>query len=105
MPAPRKYDEETEAPWVRWRLGLLDSNQLAGGVLTVVGVLELGRRDVAEEAVQAGGVEPMDPAEGGQLDLVDVAPGSLPPDQLGLVEPVHRFGQRVVVRIADTTDR
>ena len=65
---------------------------------------ELGGRDVAEVAVEAAGVVPVDPAEGGQLDVFDGLPRSRwagPADQLGLVEPVDGLGQGVVVGVAD----
>ena len=51
-----------------------------------MGLLELGRWNVAECAVEALFVEPVHPLKGCQLDLVDVAPWSLPADQFGLVE-------------------
>jgi len=47
---------------------------------------ELGGWDITEFAVEAPGVEPFDPAKGGEFDVVDVAPRALPADQLGLVE-------------------
>ncbi len=73
--------------------------------LSVVGLLELGGWDVAECAVEAFGVEPVDPLQGGQLDLVDVAPRASPADQLGLVETVDRLGERIVVGVRDAADR
>jgi hypothetical protein len=55
-----------ESPWVWWRLGLLDSNQAVVGLWrSVEGCFELGWRDVAAVAVEAGGVVPVDPAERG----------------------------------------
>jgi hypothetical protein len=86
-----------EPPWVRWRLGSLDSNRLVGLRLVMVGGLVLGRWDVVEGAVQPHGVEPGDPAEGGELDVVDGLPGTLSgtADQLGLVQRVDRLSQRV----------
>ena len=87
-------DELGEPPWDCWRLGLLDSNPDGVGLLgSVEGCFELGGRDVAEVAVKPGGVVPVDPAEGGQLDVLDRPPRSLSgsTDQLGLVEPDHRL--------------
>jgi len=55
----------------------LDSNQLAGLVLVMIGGLELDRRDVVESAVKPLGVEPMHPPERGEFDVVDAAPWSL----------------------------
>lgn len=57
---------------------------------------------VAAVAVQPVLVEPVDPGQGGELELVDVGPGSWgvgPEDALGLVEPVGGLGQRVDVPI------
>ena len=42
-------------------------------------------------------VPPVDQAEGGEFDVVDVAPGTWRGDQFGFVERVDRFGHRVVV--------
>jgi hypothetical protein len=66
-----------------------------GSGSSVVIVFELGGWDVAEFAVEAAVVEPLDPGEGLELDVFGVAPGASPTDQLGLGEPVHRLGQRV----------
>src|SRR5437773_721626 len=53
------------------------------------------------------GVVPVHPAEGRELDVLDGLPRSLtgPADELGLVEPVHGLGERVVVTVANRTDR
>ena len=51
-------------------------------VSSVVVVRELGGWDVAELAVEAAVVEPFEPAEGGQPDVLDVAPRALAADQL-----------------------
>ena len=61
-------------------------------------LLELGGREIAEVAVQALGVVPVHPAQGGQLDLLDGLPrpgvgGAA--DQLGLVVAIDSLGQRV----------
>ena len=50
-------------------------------------------------------VEPVDVVERGPFDVLDVAPGSLSADQLGLVETVERLGERVVVTVALGADR
>ena len=77
----------------------MDSNQLLVGLLGSVGRLELGRRHVVEVAVQPLVVVPVDPAEGGELHVLDRLPGSLcgSPDELGLVEGVDRLGEGVVI--------
>lgn len=46
-----RYRIAYEPPWVRWRLGLLDSNRLLAGVLGSVGRLVLGGWDVVAVAV------------------------------------------------------
>lgn len=57
-------------------------------------------RDVAELAEQAAVVEPVDPFEGGEFEVVDAPPGAFVADQFGLLEPEHRLGQGVVVGVA-----
>jgi len=83
----------------------LDSNRLLGLRWVTIPGFVLDRRDVAERAVEPRGVEPGDPPERGQLDVVDGAPRALLADQLGLVERVDGLGQRVVVAVADRADR
>jgi len=76
-----------------------------GGVLTVVGGFEFGRWNVAAGLEEPAVVEPVDVAEGGQLDLLSGAPGAAGLDQFGLVQADYRFGQGVVVGVADGADR
>jgi hypothetical protein len=64
---------------------------------SVVELLELDRCEVVDGAVGALGVEPLHPSGGGDLDLVDVAPGAFVVDQLGLVESDLRLREGVVV--------
>jgi len=59
---------------------------------------------VAELAVESAGVEPFDVGEGGELDVLDVAPRSLPADELGLMEAVHRFGEGIIEAVPDRSD-
>jgi hypothetical protein len=76
--------------------------------VTVVGGLELGRRGVAvlgDLAVEPAVVEPVDIAQGGELDVVEAAPGVEPVDELPLVEPVEALGESVVVAVALGADR
>src|SRR6266540_1327577 len=61
---------------------------------------KLRRWAVVERAVQAALVPPLHPRQGGQLDLAGSSPRAAGADQLGLVQPVDRLGQRVVVAIA-----
>ena len=57
---------------------------------SIVGGFGLGGRYVADGLEQPTIVEPVDPFEGGILDRFERAPGTLPPDDLGLVETVDR---------------
>lgn len=67
----------------------MDSNRLVGfRSVKIVGGFILGRGDVVEGAVEPDGVEPTDPGECGELDVVDGSPRSLLSDELGLVETV-----------------
>jgi hypothetical protein len=60
-----------EPSWVRWRLRLYDSNQFLAGFLGGIDRLELCRRNVAEILVEALGVVPVHPANGGQFHVFD----------------------------------
>jgi putative transposase len=87
----------------------LVSNPGGVGLLgSVERCLELCCWHVAAVAMQAVLVEPVHPAERGELELVDVGPGSRrvgSEDALGLVEAVGGLGQGVVERIGDGADR
>jgi hypothetical protein len=48
--------------------------------------------EVVEVFVRALGVEPMDPFGGGDLDVVDVAPGALSTDEFILERPDGGLG-------------
>jgi hypothetical protein len=76
-----------------------------GVLLWSEGGFELGRRDRTNGLQEPAMVEPVDPFQGGVLDLVDALPGASPADQLGLVQPDDRLGQGVVVAVAAGTDR
>lgn len=56
-------------------------------MVTVVEVFELGWWDAAA-VEQTAVVEPADPFEGGELEVIETAPGSAVADQFGLIEPV-----------------
>ena len=73
--------------------------------LGVVGVFCLGGRDVSDRLEKASVVEPVDPFEGGELDGLEGASGSAPVNDVRLEEADHRFGEGVVVAIADAADR
>ena len=65
--------------------------------MSVVGGFEFDLWDVAAVFVEAAVVVPVDPFSGRDLDLVDAAPGASGFDQFGLVEPVDRLGQGIVI--------
>ncbi len=83
------------------------SNRLFAAPFGMVGVFVFGWRDVVEVAVDPLRVVPVDPTQRGEFDLFDRLPRSLirSVDQLGLVETVHRFSQRIVIGITDRPDR
>src|SRR5690606_26907017 len=64
-----------------------------------------GRRDVADGLQQPAMVEPVDPGERRELDRLEAPPWPAPMDDLGLVEAVDRFGESVVIAVADAADR
>ena len=68
-------------------------------------VFEFCWRDAAEFVEQAAVVEPVDPFEGGEFEVVEAPPGAFVADQFGLVEPEDRFGHCVVVGIAFRANR
>ena len=68
--------------------------------MTVVVGLELSRRDAAEVVEDASVVEPVDPFERGEFEVVETFPWALVPDEFGFVEPVDRLGEGVVVAVA-----
>jgi hypothetical protein len=78
----------------------LDFDQgLVGPFCSVERGFELCWWYVVEVAVQAAGVVPVNPAQGGQLDVLDGLPGSgacWSVDQFGLVVTVQGFSQGVV---------
>ena len=81
---------------------------LVGPFRSVERGFELCGRYVVEEAVQASGVVPVHPAQGGQFDVFDGLPGSgagRSVDQLGLVVAVDCFGEGVVETLSDGADR
>ena len=73
--------------------------------MTVVGGLELCGWDVAAVFVEASVVEPVDPFQGGDFDVVGGAPRSFRFDQFSLVEAVDGLGQGIVVAVAGGPDR
>ena len=71
----------------------------------VVALLGLGWRNVSDGFEKAAVVEPVDPFERGELHRFEVAPWSPAMDYLDLVKAVDRFGESVVVTVANASDR
>jgi hypothetical protein len=61
--------------------GVLECHSAAGVLLSVVGGLELGRWEVPDRLQQPAMVKPVDPLQGGVLDLVEALPGAAPADE------------------------
>jgi len=59
---------------------LLESSRVAGGLLSVECGFELGRWDIADGLQEPTVVEPVDPLQGGVLDVVDALPGAAAAD-------------------------
>ncbi len=81
---------------------------LVGPLCIVERSFELGRRNVGEIAVEAAGVVPVHPAQGGQLDVLDGLPGPAAGrsvDQLGFVVAVDGLGQSIAETVPDGADR
>lgn len=76
-----------ESPRFRWGTSVIVMEFLDG----------LGG-EVVEVLVRALGVEPRHPFRGGDFDLVDVAPRSLPADEFVLERPDGGLSQRVIQR-------
>lgn len=70
----------------------------------VIVLLGFGRRDVSDGLEKPSMVEPVDPFEGGEFNSFKVAPGTASMNDLGLVEAVYRFGEGIVVTVADASD-
>ena len=69
-----------------------------------VAFLSFGRRDETDGLQKPAIVEPVHPLEGCELDGLEVAPRSASMDDFSFVETVDRFGEGVVVKVADAAD-
>lgn len=88
----------------------MDSDQgLIGLGSSVERLLELCWWDVFEVAVDALGVVPVNPGQGGELDVLDGLSGPAvscgAADELGLVVAADGLGQGVVVKVTESADR
>ena len=66
--------------------------------MAIVGLLELGWRDISAGAVEPLGVVPVNPRRGCELELPERSPAFSAADEFGLVEAVDRLGESVVIR-------
>jgi hypothetical protein len=69
-----------------------------------VDLLVFDRGEVVAGRMQPPVVVPVDPFQGGQLDVVDGLPGSAAADEFGLEQPDVGLGQGVVQRVTDGAD-
>ncbi len=61
--------------------------------------LVLDGGDISDRLQESLRVVPMDPLEGGELNVFETMPGPTSTDHLGLVEADDRFSQSVIVRV------
>jgi hypothetical protein len=69
-----------------------------------IALLGFGRRDVADGLQQPAIVEPIDPDQTRELDVLEASPRPAPMNDLGFVEAIDRLGESIVVRVADAAD-
>lgn len=74
------------------------------GKLPVVVCLRFCRRDIPGRFEETIGVEPRHPFERSQFHRFDGLPRCAPVDQFGLVETIDRFGQSIIVAVAQAAD-
>ena len=66
--------------------------------------LVLDGGDISDRLQESLRVVPMDPLEGGELNVFETTPGPTSTDHLGLVEADDGFSQSVIVRVASAAD-
>lgn len=71
----------------------------------IVSFFGLGRRNVSDGLQKVAVVEPVDPFERGELHSFKASPRSAAMDDLGLVKTADRFGESIVVTVANASDR
>ena len=85
--------------------GLCGSGQDRLLLILMVGGFVFGWTPTAQRGVEAAVVPPVDPFQGGQLDLLDAPSGFAAFDQLGLVEPIDGLGECVIEAVPAAADR
>lgn len=71
----------------------------------IIACLDFGRRDVADWLQQPTIIEPVYPLQCRELNGLKAPPRAASMDDLGFVETIDRFGERIVVTVADTANR
>jgi hypothetical protein len=85
---------------------LLESHLRNGlSMSTIVGGRGFDWRDLADQSDQTTVVESVDPFERRHRDGLQIAPRTAFMNELRLVQPVDRLGQRIVIRVAYATHR
>ena len=95
-----RWMQHRESPRIIRSLVWLSPGHFGRDCLKIVVGLELCGWDVAEFAEESSVVEPVDPFEGGELQVLEAAPRSLVAHEFGLVEAVDGLGHGVVVAVA-----
>ena len=70
----------------------------------MVSFFSLGWRDIPDGLQEAAVVEPVDPFQCGELHGFELAPRSPAMDDVGLVKTVDRFGESIVVTVANASN-
>ena len=84
---------------------MVESRRHGGMVdLSRVACFSLGGWNVADRFEQAPVVEPVDPFQGGELDVFQGAPWPAARDHFGRGEAVDRLGQGIVVAVATSAN-
>ena len=73
--------------------------------MSVVVVFVFGWWDASEFVEESPMVEPVDPLEGGVLEVVEASPWPTVSDEFGLVEADDRLGERIVIAVSSGSDR
>ena len=71
----------------------------------IVKSLEFHWRHISAVFIQAPVVEPVQVGRRFRLNVIRIPPWPPRLDQLRLIQTIDRFGQRIVMRVADSADR
>ena len=73
--------------------------------MLIIHQLVLGRWNVSDRLQYSSVVKPVHPFQGCVLDFINCLPRAALANNFGLVKPIDRFSQCVVVGVADTANR